>query len=120
MLTNLNVKRTRPKIETPKLKVLVVSRKDYQGRSIKRKLDNEKQFLSFLQSELLNDAYVESVDFSTMPMVEQIKTWIGYDVAIASHGAAQVYSTYSPPWFSMIEIQQPERYVYYLTVCGKR
>ncbi|TPX37914.1 hypothetical protein SeLEV6574_g07828 [Synchytrium endobioticum] len=110
IITNLNIKPTWRVRQSPKLKVLMVSRRDYLGRSIRRKIDNERQFVSFLQSELSSDVTVDLVDFSTLPMIDQMQKWTGYDVAIASHGAAQVYSIYSPSWFTMIEIQQPERW----------
>ncbi|TPX50700.1 hypothetical protein SeLEV6574_g00734 [Synchytrium endobioticum] len=93
----------------PKLRILVVSRRDYNNRTIHRKIENDKDLATNLQTMFAKNATVDLIDFAGMDMIQQIQTWSQYDVTIAAHGSSQVYITYSPLNSAHIEIQHPER-----------
>ena len=92
------------------LHILVVSRRDYNNRSIKRKIQNEKDLVVQLQTRFATNATVELVDFAPLSMMDQIKKWMEFDITVAAHGSSQVYMTYSPLNSAHIEIQHPERF----------
>ncbi|TPX33510.1 hypothetical protein SmJEL517_g03599 [Synchytrium microbalum] len=107
---NLAPLEIRKQHSSDQIRVLLVSRRDYAGKSIRRKISNERDFVAKLRTELDPNTTIDMVDFSQLDIIKQIQTFGSYDVTIAAHGATQVYMTYARLGTAHIEVQHPERW----------
>lgn len=88
---------------TSALVMTLLSRRDYQGRVVRRKLLNEADVMVHFQ-RLYPRAKVRSIDASLLTMKEQLELMQDTDVLIGMHGAGMVNVLWLPPGASVIEI----------------
>jgi protein O-GlcNAc transferase len=86
-------------------RITLISRKDYMGRSIDRKIDNEDQLVTAIKEVSNRRATFKSVQLETMTFKEQVELMYSQtNILIGVHGAGLSHTIFLPPEAILIEL----------------
>jgi hypothetical protein len=89
------------------VKIIINSRKDYDGRKLARTLANEDALVHILTKRHKNVA-VEQVDFARLSFRDQIHKASTADIMIGVHGSGLAHCLFMPPEGIVMEITIPQ------------
>jgi len=83
--------------------ITIISRRDYEGRNVARKWQNEKEAMEEVQATW-PEMIIQSIDFTKIDVKQQIEHMRKSNVVIGMHGAGMVNVLWLPPGALVIEI----------------
>ncbi|OQS07626.1 hypothetical protein THRCLA_00400 [Thraustotheca clavata] len=94
--------------------ITIISRRPYNGRDIDRMWANEDDIVAAMRDKYGNKCTIESIDFGTKTMAEQISIVASSRIIIGMHGAGLANILFASPHSYIIEIFPilTERYGY--------
>lgn len=97
--------------ETTGIVITIISRRNYQGRTIQRRWLNEDEIVRLMRERYSGlDVKIQSIDFVQLSLAEQMRIVLQSDVLIGMHGAGMVNVIWSRPETLVVEIFPKKRF----------